>query len=508
MVSALRRTVAFAAPKPYGRFEASAPAQSARRTRFRISIPPRALLLLDLLTLVLVATTGAVAASGGWRVRLDGELVVSIRVWWRPLVWALAVGLVRHIAVPAPSLYDRVRPRVHTVCTRVAHSTWTTALGAALGPVLISRTVVYAIGLLGLGVIGLPRTYPNAPPFDPGILYRWDAGWYLRVAEFGYSWNGNPRTENPVVFFPAYPMLIRGVSWLTGLALSNAGLLLSMTAFAWAAAYVYRIAKEQLGVSEPVAAVSFLAWYPFAVFFGAVYTESLFLLAVAGAFYHARRHQRLQAAGWALLASLAKPNGFLVAAPLAMLLASRLASESPRGWSWWRDRAALRTAALDLVVPLASATGIAAYSLYMWVFTGDALAWLHGQQAWGRAFRGPVAMVDSGIQLVTKYGVLGTLKSAPVDVMNSAAALFCLAAILPVWRRLGPAYALLIAVSLIPPLLNGGTMSVGRFSSCLFPVFVWLALAVPARRRPTLQAVFASGQALVATLFLTHRPPF
>ena len=34
-----------------------------------------------------------------------------------------------------------------------------------------------------------------------------------------------------------------------------------------------------------------LAAYPFALFFGALYTESLFLLAAVGAFYHFRRRE-------------------------------------------------------------------------------------------------------------------------------------------------------------------------------------------------------------------------
>src|SRR5882724_8580582 len=40
-------------------------------------------------------------------------------------------------------------------------------------------------------------------------LLRYDAGWYLRIAREGYSFDGNVFIEQPVIFYPLYPLLSR-----------------------------------------------------------------------------------------------------------------------------------------------------------------------------------------------------------------------------------------------------------------------------------------------------------
>jgi len=83
---------------------------------------------------------------------------------------------------------------------------------------------------------------------------------------------------------------------------------------------------------------------------------------------------------------------------------------------------------------------------------------------------------------------------------------FVLAATWPVARRLGLAYAVFILINMLPPLAAGGLLSAGRFSSVLFPAFVWFASAVPERQRPGWLAGFMGVQALNAALFYTWRP--
>ncbi len=61
-----------------------------------------------------------------------------------------------------------------------------------------------------------------------------------------------------------------------------------------------------------------MAAYPFAVFFSAPYTESLFLLGAVAAVYHFRRASGLQAAAWGLLVGLTRPNGCFLSIVLAL----------------------------------------------------------------------------------------------------------------------------------------------------------------------------------------------
>ncbi len=67
---------------------------------------------------------------------------------------------------------------------------------------------------------------------------------------------------------------------------------------------------------------------------------------------------------------------------------------------------------------------------------------------------------------------------------------------------------MLVAVNLFPPLIVGGMMSIGRMTSVMFPVFLWLGSVVRPSRLPAWTAAFAVLQGLVAVLFYTWRPAF
>ena len=85
---------------------------------------------------------------------------------------------------------------------------------------------------------------------------------------------------------------------------------------------------------------------------------------------------------------------------------------------------------------------------------------------------------------------------------------FVLGSIAPVTRLLGAAYGLFIAVNVAPPLLRHGLMSLGRFSSVMFPAFAWLAWRVRGRARQRLILACAVGEAVLAALFFTWHPIF
>lgn len=80
-----------------------------------------------------------------------------------------------------------------------------------------------------------------------------------------------------------------------------------------------------------------------------------------------------------------------------------------------------------------------------------------------------------------------------------------LISIWPVYRRLGLPYAVLIVGTILPPMAMGGLLSIGRITSVLFPVFMWLGLAVPAAHRQAWVGFFALLQGFVAVMFFTWR---
>ena len=95
-----------------------------------------------------------------------------------------------------------------------------------------------------------------------------------------------------------------------------------------------------------------------------------------------------------------------------------------------------------------------------------------------------------------------------IDLFYALAVMLALAAVFPVYRRFGVPFAVFILITILPPMSAGGLLSMGRVTSVLFPVFLWLGAAVPARHRAAWTCVFALLQGFAAVMFFTWRPLF
>ncbi len=438
--------------------------------------------------------------TGGFRTDLLG-VRVSVTSWWRAALVAAAVTALRHWWQPAPSAFTRAVQGLRTWRRDPAtRATWPIVVTTRVGVLVVGLMAVYAIG------------YPNGrPPFrvadgELGNLpARFDAGWYLTIATAGYQYTPNrvDRQQN-LVFFPAFPTLMRLASLLVARQVLWAGTLVSMLAFAWAARYLYRLAREVMDEERAVVAVALLSAYPFAIFFSAPYTEALFLLTMLGAWYHLRRDERWAAFAWGLLAGLTRPNGCLLSVPLALMVLAPLWQQGglrrpPGGWATVTDR---------MVVAAAPGLGMLLYSAFIYERTGDPLMWIRLQGAWGRQNLGVASFLAGEWQSVTQQGGFQYITSNVPDFLNILAAVLVTAAIVPAWRRFGAPTAVLLVVNLVPSLASGGWLSVGRATSVLFPVFLWLADVVPVRHRVVAVATFAGLQVFAAVLFFTWRPLF
>jgi hypothetical protein len=453
--------------------------------------------LLDAVALVAALLAITVIATGGFREWTPFGRV-SLTTWVRPAGLAAAAALLR--------LYFWRRDPLPARMARGVRTWWRLDDTRAILPVyLITRLGVLVIGFLAVVLIGYEsnvpwRVYRNELLNLPA---RFDAGWYLGIAATGYQWNPNsPAGQQNIVFFPAYPMLVRYGSLLLARQTIWAGVLISWVAFFAALVYVYRLCRERMSPDQSAAAVTFLAAYPFAFFYSTAYTESLFLLAMAGACYHFGRDQLWQAGGWGLLAGLTRPNGALLSVVLALMLLARIRGEGWPGWSsvpWSRYADRLAVAALP-------GLGMIAYSTFIYFLTGDPLQWSKQQIGWGRSYRSLDTLVTDRVDYITDRGLYEYASTQTVDMLYAAAVVFVLVSVWPVFRRFGVAMAALIVLNVLPPLVSGGLLSMGRMTSVLFPTFMWLGAAVPPGHRLAVVAGFAMLQALCAAMFFTWRP--
>jgi hypothetical protein len=396
--------------------------------------------------------------------------------------------------------YEATPARVRAI----AHVRESEALRAALRVGLSTRAAVLLVAVfaaLSFGPASGGLARENADRFDePALthaiadpllapLARWDAVWYLRVAESGYG-DSSPRAA----FFPLYPLLVRAVATPAGgskAALLVASYLVSLAAFLAALVLLHKLTELELGrrLARPV--LLLLALFPAALYFGAPYSESLFLLLAVGAFYAARTGRWAWAGTCAGLASATRSAGLLLLIPLAMI--------------WWGSRQRRgRDAAWLLLAPL----GIGAYAAWLGLVEGDALRFLDVQGAWFRelaiplagAWDGFVAAVDGARQLASgsrtpvyfELAAGDPFRIAAINLMLFATLVFAVVACAGVFRRLPRAYGVWVGVSLVLPLSFPVTpqplMSLPRFVAVLFPIFMWLAVVCDERRSTELVA--------------------
>ncbi|PYR91155.1 MAG: hypothetical protein DMF84_17770 [Acidobacteria bacterium] len=462
--------------------------------------------ILDALALAAFVVTLAVVLFGGFSTHV-GFVRLSARSPLRLAFITLAIIAVRHAAFPSPPLHGRAVAWARTLRDDPSAAVITTAW--------FSRIAVLVAGYFAVLAIGFSTEVGFQLSGDPvmNLPARYDAGWYGDIAINGYHFQARFDRQQNVAFFPAYPFAMRVVGYLVGAfeggvpwerRMARAlwgGAILSIVTFVWGASYLARLARDTIGEAHAADAVTLLAAYPFAIFFSLPYTEALFLLGSVAAFYHFRRHEWVRAAAWGALVGLTRPNGCFLSVALACLIAEDL----------WRNRTIIRSPDHQITKSILSASaaglGMLAYSAYVHDLTGSWFGWARLHEAWGRSFQG-LAPLARGLARIDDEGLARALMLVPYDTLNALAFVFALVMLWPVFRRLGLSAAVFVIINIVPPVLAGGVLSMGRLTSTLFPAFLALAAILPRRFVLPFVTAFALGQGLVAAIFFTWRPLF
>jgi hypothetical protein len=365
---------------------------------------------------------------------------------------------------------------------------------------LWSRALVFVVAVLAVAIFGvdagnernfdmpaLTRPFGGSLDSLTSPLARWDSTWYLGIADAGYS---GPSTA----FFPLYPLLVRCLAVVdTPGALLVSAYAISLVSLLGALYLMHRLVELELGADVARRSVLLLALFPGALWFGAPYSESLFLLLSVAAFYFARTGRWAFAGLAAGLASATRSAGLVLLVPLVIL--------------WWRQ-APPRRRARDLGWIALAPAGLAAYTAYLALSLGDGFAYLHLQDVWFRSFAGPFGAVPDGA-VAAWDGLRQVVSGSRTHVYFTAAGgdpigvgwhnlelfgflLLGVVATVGVLRRLPRAYGAYVLAALALPLSfpvgPQPLMSLPRFLAVLFPLFVWLALVCGTRRRQVLVA--------------------
>lgn len=330
-----------------------------------------------------------------------------------------------------------------------------------------------------------------------GVWQRWDACWYLRIAEFGYE-PGEPATA----FFPTYPMAIRllGPFFLGNLAL--AALAVSGAAYIVAMLVLHRLVSMDLDRETAERSMLYLSVFPTAFFLFAPFTESTFLALALLSLYLVRSGRLAWAIPVAVAVGLTRPQGVLMCIPLAWETFQLLR----------RHRFAAGHRLDSMLAGLASAApaaGFASFVVYAELATGvspfDA-----ERQHWGYSNAPPWDVLAGAWRWMldpanASFANIQALTGVHLVLIALFLGLFAIGV-----RRLPVTYSLYVAPQLAV-ILGGGPatplQSASRFMLAMFPIFVVLGqLGANPRFHTSWLVASVLGLALLTLAILMNVP--
>ena len=385
------------------------------------------------------------------------------------------------------------------------------------GLILVSFLAVSVVLTIAVTLAAEPPDFPDIQD-GPAWLDSWfkfDAGWYYRIANEGYS--VNPIGESTVAFFPTYPVLVHLLGLLIGdyqIAGTIIAVVAGMAAVCLFAAWVWTRLPRRAGF----VAVALMMLYPYSFFlYGAMYSDSAYLLVVVGSFLLLEKRMYWTAGLVGIAATAGRPVGIAVTVGLVLrmleLQVQDQRSHQPPGSAVLSGRASNRqicravpTVGWRQLGVLSSGIGLAAWCGYLWVSFNDPLIWIEAQAAWGQG---------SGLHTWFKITYFDTLiHGNPLKALSLTGQLVVCAlavALMPtVWRRFGWGYLCYCAVTLGIPLIGTKDFyGTGRYVLVAFPIVaVGAALLVERRRRWVIPVLVLSAIGLVfcACLFAMGLP--
>jgi len=287
----------------------------------------------------------------------------------------------------------------------------------------------------------------------------WDSGWYLNIAEYGYSPFHSPdlpqkvaEGQSNVGFFPLYPMLIRISQKFVG-NFHTAGILISNICLFLSGIFLYKLIELDSNSNIAKLSLIFLFFFPTSFVLSGIFSESLFLLLSILSFYYAKKNKWRLSGIFGFLLALTRPTGVLALIPLVYLYVKQNKFRYDKRIFWL------------LLYP----AGIIVFFLFLYILTGDFLAYIHSKSYyWGTTFSNPFSVI------------INFLFSSDAGKIISVFIISELFLIIKYAKRI-PFEYIIFSFSLVVVALFNGTQSalaIPRMSGGIFPIFPLLSVAL------------------------------
>ena len=302
------------------------------------------------------------------------------------------------------------------------------------------------------------------------IVKKNDTFWYLKIAnsgypvitskrELGYA-KGPDYKQSEWAFFPLYPVLIVFTSKLLNTDFSNSGLVLSILFSIASILGVYWFGliffkDKSLAFFSALIMFSF----PFSFYFSMLYTEAIYLTLLIFSFISIYYRQYSILFLLLIPLTLVRPNGITMLIPLYLYFLEQ--NGILKKYSVDRDKFLNKKYLIRSLSFISAPLTFCAYSIYQYKMTGYFFAFSIAQAGWYRELTFPLFSLFNSGDIAIQY--------------NSVFTIIVILYVILIWKKLPFSLNMLIIISLLLPLLSGSVLSMSRFVSVIFPLFLILS---------------------------------
>lgn len=342
-------------------------------------------------------------------------------------------------------------------------------IGGILFVFLVWRLLIFIVVLYGQRWLGLQNDFLGGGKslyLSNPYLWSWlnfDGEHYLAIAREGYR----PLTY---FFFPLYPVIIRYSAELLGKGLISyavSGLVIANGLFFGTLVGLVKLLSLDYKDKDVWRVIFLLLIFPTSFYFGAYYTESLFMFLAVWSFYFARRKKWFWVGILGALATATRVIGIVLLPALLI--------------EWWLQSGKKIKVNLNLIYVFLVPIGLAVYMYYLAKETGDPLEFFHNVGIFGDQRSSKLVLLP---QVFYRYvfKIIPSLTSYwPVVfvtllefLVGSVFLMFCVWG----WWRLRKSYWVYMVGGYLIPTFSGSFSSLPRYVLTLFPGFILLSLLI------------------------------
>lgn len=285
-----------------------------------------------------------------------------------------------------------------------------------------------------------------------------DGEHFIALAQFGYQ-------EYTQAFFPLYPWIMSISNYIPGdrlTLLAESGLILSSISFFAAVLFFYKLLRLDYTANFALGVIFLLLVFPVSFYFNAVYTESLFLMLICGAFYFFRTKHFFWAFIFGFLACLTRVFGILI---FISFLIDIYIYKIPIRKSIW-----------VFLIPF----GLISYMIYLYYSIGDPLAFYNLQLIVGEQHERGVVLfpqvVYRYIKILLNSDLTPLLSTVILELIVGI--LFFALPIIGYFKKIRISYLFFAFFGYLMPTIQGSFSSLPRYVLVLFPSFIVLGLMI------------------------------